>query len=245
MHPDSGMSLYKCELSRDEILLLDGRCSATVQVMVDRVKRAVALVDSHGCTEEIAVFVADLEHEAKAAGKLDFSYKSLRYCGLCRGMGGYAKHKRAGRGYKAGDANMDKPLMLDGVEFRRQFVNMIGHANLGCCSACWATAKPIAQVVLADVRAAVPQPVFGVPPRFECFDNRTCTACKWEGHEGQMGRIPAIMSGFYRGECPACHAKNMPLGKEVVVRRDGFTVVLVEPKPEPAKPPNYPHLFRA
>ena len=113
--------------------------------------------------------------------------------------------------------------------------------ELGCCHTCWTKLKPVVGIALADVHAELPEELTGVPPRHKCFRRQKCTRCGWEGHEGQMRKLPTLTGdGAYYGGCPNCPAQN-GLFCMVIQTQPGFVVVDVPPAPEPpAKPPRRP-----
>ena len=96
--------------------------------------------------------------------------------------------------------------------------------SLGMCAECWRTHKAAVARALEGVRAEIPEAITGRPPMLRRWDRMRCK-CGWEGHEGQMGEIPALLIGTFRGKCPKCGAENSILGGQAVKRADGFVLV--------------------
>ena len=70
-----------------------------------------------------------------------------------------------------------------------------------------------------------------VTPKRKRYDDVKCKLCGWEGHEGQMGRLPTLIGdGSYPAYCarrPECRAEN-GWGRSDVERTGGFTIVVAE-----------------
>jgi hypothetical protein len=216
-------------LSDSELVLLDGLCGPKTQEEVDGAKQRLAFASTHAALPPAdAGFIADAVQCAQANGRLTYVSASLRSCSLCGIAAGYATRKRWSRAGAKGSPNYDKPLYLSGFELNRGFVWMRGHASLGCCATCMERVRPHLVAALANLRAELPERLTGSPPRFERHDNRRCTSCGWEGHEGEMRRLLTLFGdGRYPGGCPNCSAENKPLGPTVIESREGFTVVEV------------------
>lgn len=213
-------------LSDHELVILDGQCSETVQQAVDAAKQRLAAIAAlPQLTEKQAGFVADVVREARENGKLTFRFSSIRSCPLCERKAGYAVRTRRSAWARAGTPNYDKPLYLSGIELAERFLSVKGYVSLGCCRECMDFMKPFLTEALADVRAEIPENITGHAPRFLWYRNQHCTKCEWSGHEGQMGFIPAVFQGKYRGKCPQCGAENLFLGPTIIKSIDGFTVV--------------------
>lgn len=218
------MKAYKFELTLQEALYLDGHVSAEAQRVVDIAKATRALV-VHGIEEPIARFVAEVVDEARTEQKLTFVRIRIRHCHVCGRDAGYAKHKRSGRTYRAGDTDSNHPLTMGGVELADRFVRLQGHATLGCCDECWARAQPLLPDALAGIRAEVPKGITGRDPQWRRWHLCRCKSCGWQGHEGELGELPAMISGYYRGKCPQCGAESRPFGERFVEHVSGYAVV--------------------
>lgn len=225
----------RVDLSDAELLLLDGRCSEKAQAEVDAAKRRAALSASLGPAvfDADARLVQEIVDEAVKNGQLAFYHKSCDHCSTCGKSAGYAKHKRSGRYHRKGQDNYKKPLSLPGIELADRFITIKGHITVGCCRECWDRVKPLVVAAIADVRAEIPEAITGQPPRFKKYDRRKCGKCGWEGHDGQLGMLPALMGGQYPGKCPGCGAENLPFGRIVIESVPGFDVVPVQiPAPQ-------------
>jgi hypothetical protein len=88
---------------------------------------------------------------------------------------------------------------------------------------------------LKDVVAEVPKSLTGHDPKWLRKRNQKCIQCKWEGHEGQLKPLPALMGGYYPGECPSCGAKNLLFGRDNIESAEGYAIVL---NPEFREEPN-------
>lgn len=222
-----GIETTTVYLTDQELALLDGHCNEGVQTEVDKAKARLKTAELLGnVPDNLIPFVSRIIEEARATGRLILSRRSLHYCNVCGKSAGYAKYKRTGRYHRKGEPNYDKPLSLWGVELADRFVRIGGRATLGCCGSCWNKVKPFLADALRDIRAEIPEAITGYPPRWVRYDNRKCSKCGWEGHEGEMGRLPVMMGrGTYPGECPQCHAQNLPMGHTIIKVQDGFQVV--------------------
>lgn len=213
-------------LTDQELAVLDGRCSAKVQAEVEDAKlRLAAVAASPGVNPAIAGFVADVLAEATKNGRLVYRWQQLRHCSVCKADRGYATYPRSSRYHRKGDPNYCKPLYLQGVELARRAITIQGNVSVGCCRACWEVAKPLVITALEGIRAEVPEGITGKPPAWRYSEMMNCKACGWTGPELKMHLLPALMSGTYRGGCPACPAENRPLGPRILVPVDGFEVL--------------------
>jgi hypothetical protein len=214
-------------LTDEELAVLDGRASDEVQVQVDAAKARLAARDEHpDLPPHLAGLVADVVTEATSNGELRFRTERLRYCPLCETHAGYVEFKS---GPRKGQNNWNRPRTIPGIEFAYRFVSVQGHVTVGGCRECVDEAMPVIREALRGVRAQVPKALRTEGgPRYVKHDNRRCTKCGWTGHEGQMTRQRTLMGdGTYPAGCPDCGAENLPLGRDVVERIDGFEVVEV------------------
>lgn len=174
--------------------------------------------------------VAAVYIEAQSRGRLIYQPKRISFCTICKKSGGYATYKQSSGWHKKGEKNLSKPLSIDGVEMARRFVIMDTHATLGCCSECFNKLQPLLAIMLADVRAEMPEKITNIPPRFKWWNIRHCTKCEWTGSEEEMGEDYALMGGKYRSTCPNCGVKNLAFGKMfVTVVTDEFALSEVTP----------------
>lgn len=88
---------------------------------------------------------------------------------------------------------------------------------------------PVITERLTDIPAELPEQLQAPDaPRWKRQARRHCTACGWDGHEGQMRRKRTLFGdGDYPAGCPNCDAENSPLGRHIIELVDGFTVVEV------------------
>lgn len=212
--------LNEVKLTDEELLLLDGKCSEKVQTAVDLVKTSKTITGL--ASPEHAKFVVSVVQEAQTSGKLIFSRSSISYCPVCKTSGSYRLYKS---GKNKGRFNYDKPTYIFGVELAYRSVIIRGHVTVGCCSQCWETVKPFVLTALESVKAQMPEALTGHPEKYTRYDKRKCSSCGWEGHEGEMGFLPALMGGNYRGECPKCKVKNEIFGPQKITAAEGFVVV--------------------
>lgn len=217
----------KIELTDNELVLLDGKVSGEVQEEVDRAKARVDAVEAYSdhadITPTLAAFIADVVHEARTQGRLVANHVRIRSCRLHDEYYGFVKYKS---GPNQGRPNYKRPIAKPGREFARRFVTVEGHVTLGGCNECIEKALPALREALIGVPAQLPDLlVTEGAPRFTRYDDRECLECGWTGHEGQMGRLPAILGGDYPGKCPSCGAEKLPFGPQKFKTLDSFTVV--------------------
>lgn len=211
----------------DEILLtLDGCGDDKVQAEVEKAKtRKQAASELGDLTESQVAFIVSVEEEAKKAGKLIYTYKQIRHCGICKKSLSYAKFKS---GPRKGRDNTDRPLLLGGVELAQRFVTMSGYATLGGCKECIEAIKPYLLPRLTKIPAQYPKALIGDAPNYTRHDIMRCKKCGWEGSEHLMGKLPAVMGGHYYGKCPKCDAENRLFSTQIE-KASGFHL-------EPEKP---------
>lgn len=212
------------DLTDDELVLLDQKCSAKVQLLVDAGK---ARVSSRSRFPELSSvqsgLVADVLSEAMLHGKVTFQPKSIDYCRMCSKSGGYVLFKS---GYRKGQPNYKKPKWFSGIEFARRSVTIRGHVSLGGCSDCVTPCLPSLKSALRDVRAEVAEPLRTEgDPVLVRYPRKGCPVCPWEGHEGEMVRYPALMGGGdYPGGCPSCGHKFGVWSGASFKTLDGFVI---------------------
>lgn len=216
-------TIYVGSLSEDELLLLDGKCRPDVQPKVDEAKRNLSRIgDMPDIPEGDAIFIGKAVDEAKTKGKLAFRYEQLRWCPVCRRDAGYAKRTRTSAKGRTGEPNRSKPLSLSGVELGERFV--CGRAAIGCCRECWGRVKPLLAQELAGVQAEIPSAITDKSSPYKWYAKSECV-CGWSGGENEMGQLPAMMGGYYPGQCPKCGAKDVPFGRRHFRHVPGFVLV--------------------
>lgn len=195
-------------LTDAELILLDGRCSAEVQVQVNAAKaRAEAVATRSHLPAHIARLVADVVSEATTNGLVSYGPVRIRGCDYCGAKPDplYVRYKS---GPRRGRSNYDKPRYLSGVEYAQRFVRMEGYPTLGACSDCEAAASGELVDALAGVHAQIPARLAAAGrPVWVRYDRRHCKRCDWSGHAGQMVHERALMGdGWYPARCPDCGA---------------------------------------
>lgn len=217
------------ELTDDELVVLDGRCRAEVQAAVDAAKdRITARMRYDDLPPEQAAFIADVVREARESGVLKWMGVRIDHCPLCGWMGEYPRYKQGPRRGQIKDRA--KRSTTAGVELADRFVHIERHVLLGGCNECMDALSDRLAEALRGVEAQVPERLRaeGEPERVK-YDRKRCTACGWQGHEGEMGRLRTLMGdGAYPGKCPECGVEQQPLGRRVFESVDGFVVVAKE-----------------
>jgi hypothetical protein len=219
-------------LTDDELAVLDGRCSAKVQVVVDGAKQRIEARDLYPVDDALAGFIADVVSEARRSGEVQFRHVQMSSCHICKQARRYATYKS---GPRRGSPRFDKPLFVNGFEFAVRFVHMKGYPTLGACTDCAERARPVLTVALAGVEAEIPEPLRAPSaPIYKRHPRRECPECHWQGHEGEMGHLRTFMGdGTYPGKCPACGYESGPF-KALFKTLEGF-VVVAAPAAEPGQ----------
>ena len=219
------------DLTDSELLRLEGieRLAEIVEAAKQRIAMSAMLPD--GISDSDAAFVMKVVDKANTDGVIGWRWSKVRRCPVCRETDGYYAHSRTNnrRGIKKGEPNYDKPRYRRAVELAPGFVSFEGVVTLGCCTDCFDRLKPIIIERLADIKCELPTQL--VAPgsfRYIKCGNKHCESCGWEGHEGEMSRVPTLMGdGYYAGSCPQCKAQNKPFGNAIIVNGDGYTIVHV------------------
>src|SRR5690606_29356435 len=121
------------------------------------------------------------------------------------------------------------PLAFAGRELAFRYVSFQGYPTLGGCVECVESALPHIREALRGIPVQLPETLRpeGEPKRVK-YQRRRCKKCGWEGHEGQMGRLPTMLGdGTYPGKCPSCGEKSGWL-RDTFETLDGFDVVEVD-----------------
>lgn len=200
------------DLVDDELLLLDGRCSAKVQAEVDAAKLRQRLAATHQDVPPQLLYAAStILRAAASGGQLIRRGVQIRHCLGC------------GKHYD----------YLSAIEYVPQFVRVVGYSSTAVCLSCVPEVERILISELAGVPCDLPDALVSEGgTRWRRYKRRHCTACGWQGHEGQMRQLPALISGRYAGGCPACPANNTPFGPTVIKNGDGFELVEIGSLPE-------------
>ncbi len=217
-------------LTDEELVLLDCECRPDIQAKVDGALRRLAAREAHPeLPGHIADMASDVVSHAAVSGKLVYRTLYMRHCGYCGKSQTYAKFKS---GPRKGRDNEKKPIRVRGVDVSDSLIRIQNYATVGGCMECWKAAKPLVVTGLRDVEAELPEGITGHPPRFKRYRLKRCLKCGWEGHEGKMRQLPAMMQGTYPGGCPACPNESRPFGGTVFDHVKGFAVVSLSPQPE-------------
>lgn len=219
------MAEFTVKLTAAEAVILDGRVSEEAQAVVNRAKDTLALSYS-GLAEKEAAMVAKIISVAREKGRLTYSRKAITSCPCCGRRDGYYVHARTGKYHRRGQPNYNSPKTFMGYGMDEGFVTVQHHISVGYCDQCKPRVDPVLLPLLEGIEADYSKHWAEAPHRFRRFDNRVCTSCGWEGHEGQMRQARTLMGdGWYPAGCPNCTAENVPLGRRVIKERDGFTIV--------------------
>ncbi len=213
-------------LTDEEWMLLDGKCRDEVQARVELAHKRLASIAAHADLPPAqARFIADVVEEATREGLVICCHTLISRCKLCGTSKDYVPYKS---GRYRGRPNHNKPRYVSGFEFAKRFIRMDGYPALGCCRACFDSMQPALKRALANVVAQVPDLLAaeGRPP-WRRYQRTRCTKCEWTGHEGQLGKLQALMGGWYPGKCPSCGAENTPFGPTNIERVDGHEIVEV------------------
>ncbi len=215
------------EITKEELYLLDGKCSTETQNIINKHKEEDRIANSLiGIPELYRPFTVKFIELAVSQGIISYTNTKIRKCDICGDCGSYVKYTRSTRYHKKGDFNYDKPIYLSGVEFDRHFINIVGYPNLGCCDKCLVKIKPYLLEVIEqrDIKAEFSKFFLGKESKYKKYNKCKCTNCSWEGHEGQLRLLPCIFEGEYRGKCPSCGEENR-FGKTWIEKSDEFVVV--------------------
>lgn len=210
---------WEVKLTSAELVLLDGKCSASTQEVVNRAKMSLSFTGS-ALTDAQAKLVADIVAEATTKKKLVFDYTPITYCRLCKRI---APPRLTQRGRPRRDGSQ---LTFAGIEFRKSFVRIHDHISLGGCEECVKAILPTLKTALEGVEAEMPESITGIKPRFKRHDAVKCKNCGWRGGEHQMTRKPALMSGTYPSGCPNCKAENRAFGPDIIETLRGEYVLV-------------------
>jgi hypothetical protein len=211
----------------DELLLLDGRCSPETQTGIDAIKARRSVMASEKLTESEAQFLLEIVKEATKQKRLICQWKNTHRCLVCGKDAGYATHTRTTRWHRRGEPNYDRPLTFLTVELAERFVTIKNCVTLGCCRACWERLQQKVVEKLAGIDAEIAQGITGKPPQWKRFPVMKCLKCGWQGRKDEVIKLPALMQGYYPGECPECHAQYLPFGSTIFETLNEYALVPV------------------
>lgn len=164
----------------------------------------------------VAALVVDVLAEARKSGRLIHRGVAISRCHYCGAHSTWEKSKRRRREYEA---------KISGIELADRFVIIAGHISVGGCRACFDAALATLRTELAMFPVELPQALLAKDARaYRRWDRCRCKRCDWRGHDGQLGKLPALMGGEYHGKCPSCGAERR-LFDDPFERLDGFDVI--------------------
>ena len=190
---------FTVRLDPDELLLLDGLCSAAVQAEVDLFKRGRDVADRHGVPFAAGVFVARAERAALDKGRLTCVPVSMVRCPVTGKRAEAVAPKRATRG---NPFRIPVERSFAGYDLDRGFVVMENHPRLGISHEGLEALRPVLAAELLPLRAQIPGRLTGRKPRFRREDVVRCPACGWEGREGLTGETDPRRAELR--SCPSC-----------------------------------------
>jgi hypothetical protein len=211
---------YDVKLLYDELLLLDGKVSGKAQDVIDVAKKE----STYGFDIPI---LNEILRASETNGKLTWRYKDIRSCPLCDKKYSYHTYSRSSRNHYKGETNYDSPMYYWGLAFNEGFVTIQGHGDF--CGECDKTKelthKLIDYILDNDLKIEIQKNDYK-PTRYKYDPLRICFQCKEEIYESEMGDLPALMGGYYKGKCPKCSAESRAFGKSHEITNK-FRLILV------------------
>lgn len=215
MKGEVGMSeFYRLDLTQDEIVQLYGLFERTEVVKIIN----QAMRDKE---HQLPGLLGDIIGVAENSGWLRVKATPITLCKLCDASWGYHTHKRTNsrKGIHKGKLNHDDPIWHPGVEFetifdQRVFFTMKGFRS-GVCKKCWEKHENSFFQMILDNELPIDFGTYaGFKSLFEMQKTLTCFSCEEESLELEFKKLPALMGGYYPGECPKCGAKHLPLRRK-------------------------------
>lgn len=194
-------------LTDDELLLLDGKCSSTIQCEIDKAKQRKQL---HSDPVVAAVLLQSI-----SLGTFEMRWMhDMRYCSKCCSSAGYAKHTRNGKYHRKGDDNRKSPLSMTGVRINPGFVTIQGHGDW--CKKCEQKNNWTATIIEEILQRKLPVELLrDNRTLFKKDDKRICFKCKEPMYESEMTRRRTIMGdGSYPAGCPKCGTESLLFGRQ-------------------------------
>lgn len=218
---DEVIETYRVEISYNDLVKLDGNCSADIQSVVNRAKL------EHGFGFELPL-MGKILAEAQKNGKLTWTYKTVRSCKYCDKSYRYHPLKRSSSRGRKGSPDHNRPISYSGIAFNEGFITVAGYGDM--CIDCEQKYKVketlISYIVEHDMKIELPKHS-PVPTKYLKDEIRTCYECEQEMQESLMGRSPAIFEGSYPSTCPNCGAKSSPFGRSHKMT-DKFVMIAAE-----------------
>jgi len=187
-----------------ELSMLDGIAREEIQPKIDAALERRGIEIPVGMPEKLWDMFRVVMRTATVEGRLKVMFGKTNHCTVCGERGSYRKYARNSSYHNKGDFNYKKPIDLSATDF--------GNAYTKMCSPCFKELHPYIIEAVKDMKVELSKRLTGVFPKYTRYDIHECLDCGWVGHQGLMGRLPAVMNGYYRGACPECDAKNLPFG---------------------------------
>lgn len=220
---------FSVTLTPKQIMILDGSGNEKAQDIIDKLKHMELIRQTHKeLTDDQAFMVATIVSLARNQGKIGAStYRYLRgsrTCPCCCKDAGFAVRKRATKYHRKGTIDYSNPLSIMTFDLSASSVAVTNYVSIGYCKEC----KPIVEPIIIEL-------IKDLPVETELLNNNWkkvaiwhCKTCGWKGPETDMGKLPAIFGGTYAGECPKCHARNLPFGPHPVETTGKHTMLEID-----------------
>lgn len=211
---------YKIELIYNELLLLDGEVSESAQRVIDDAKKE----QSFGFDLPL---INEVIKKSEQIGTLSWTYKSIKHCPYCDKKYAYHKRKRATKYHRKGSEDYSKPIYYSGIAFNEGFVTIQGVGDMctDCCSKYNVIETVVNYILDNDLKIEIKPRDYKDKTKYIKDDIRICFECKQEMQESKMGKLPAMMSGYYPGKCPNCGAESLPLFGPSHKHTDKFVMI--------------------
>jgi len=218
--------LYKIELNYKELCLLDNlEIRIDTQQIINNIKKQVNF--NFDLPEMGEILFSSIE-----SGKFYWEYTRLNYCKICKKSCDYARYTRSTRYHRRGEKNHSKPIYFSGLRFNPGFVVIRGYGDM--CSECESKYNVIdtlcKYIFDNDLKIEIKNND-KYKTKYKYDQGRKCFNCKKEMYESEMGSLPAMISGRYKGICPHCGAKSLILEKSHEIT-DKFRMIQVKSKEE-------------
>ncbi|MDE2099678.1 MAG: hypothetical protein KGL39_20665 [Patescibacteria group bacterium] len=208
---------FLCLLTADDIAALDGR-SDTPNVLkhMAEAKAAIAARTMAG-DDPIGAAIANIIGYGIANGKIIWFW-TKGTCDVCH-------RARLVTLYKSGPQKGRVKEFLD--------YSVRNYGPLSVCDDCDKELAPRLVVLLTGAPGVCrfEWPVSLTEPLWEKVHRCHCRACNTEFWEHEMGWLPAVMEGYYRGRCPNCGAGDTLFSAKIT--KDFSIWQVVERKPTP------------
>jgi len=165
---------YEARLTYPELLLLDGKVSASVQTVINLAKKEAGFGFDLPILNEIL-------RKSEETGTLTWRFKTIDSCPYCDKARGYAKHTRGGRYHRKGEPNTKRPLCYNGVAFNEGFISFKGWGDM--CRDCFQKKNILGQLIDCildrDLKIQIQENNYR-PTRYLKDEIRICFKCEQE-----------------------------------------------------------------